>query len=328
VICNGANKTKVSETTNSGVGYLLNGFANIKRNNKYDIINKNGETLITGMNKSLNFNTKGVSIYYTKRRYGLIDTTGKPIDTATFIMYKPIKNTFLYQFKFNKTDKFGIKNFEGKEIHENLFNKVKRLDSNVFLATEKTNTYLLNAKTGAILLKIKNGKVKTTGNNKYLINKGSKWGLYAINEEWILPLKYNSISRFNASGFATFKKKNEVGYLLTNGSIVSIKPDKVPYVAKDTTTTPLHLDHDSTYIGINSINIPIRYHQLIQLDNGCYLATRQHQYILHSFDGSTLLNSDTWTDAKIMDKKIMNVHTTKGIQYYNLISRKWVWQNQ
>ncbi len=306
---------------------FINNFANIKSNDKYDIINKQGKTVITAMNKKLLFNTKGVAVYYSNRKFGLIDTTGTPVDTASYIHYKSIKNTFLYQFKANKSDNFGLKNHEGKTIHKNLFDKIKKLDSNVFLATEKTNTYLLNAITGNILLKIKNGKVKPAGDNKYLINNGKKWGIYALNQEWILPLKYSSISKFNSSGYATFKKKKNAEYLLTDNSIVTVKPAKIRYIPKDNTLDSLIVNQDSVYVGINSINIPIRYNNIVQFNNGCYLATRYNQFMLHSFQGTEILYSDTWTDANIIDKSIMKVNTVKGLRYYNLTLNKWVWEH-
>mgnify|MGYP006119490261 CR=1 FL=1 len=150
--------------------------------------------------------------------------------------------------------------------------------------------------------------------------------MFSDKGEWILPMKYSRVSKFNSSGFARATSKKGVFYVLSDYSITGEKPKN-----KSIKPSPLQIillgKDNEQYVGVLEASIPARYHEIARLKNGCYIGRRFHQYIVHTIKGQEVIDSDLWVSAQLIDNHIVEVFTNKSVKYFNLQTQQWVWGN-
>lgn len=300
---------------------FINGFANLYQNKKFSVINRKGEVVISSQQRLLVFNQLGSAIYYQNKKFGLIDTVGAIIDTAKYSSIRVIKGTNFFTFKRDKYGLEGILSSTGNVELPDKYKKIKHISSHIVqleLMSGKKGLYNLDTKK---LINPKYDKVKKAGNESYIVSKGAKAGLYHSVKGWLVPVKYKNISGFRY-GYATVKSKKENFYILENGNVVRNQPQKV-YTEKVIQDT-LYYDQKLGFVGLKSVNIPVQYHKIVQFEkNKCYVAIKFSKFVLHDYVGKTLLSSDTWLSAKILDNNVMKVQTVNGLKYYNFLQGKW-----
>lgn len=311
----------ILDTSVSEASEFQHGFAFLKLNEKYSIINRKGEVVLDSLSRALKFNRKGVAVYYENKKYGLLDTTGAIVDTAKYNQIKVIKGTDYYTFKVERNSELGVLNSKGEVVLESGYKKIKSLGGALLsleTATRKRGVFNLQTKE---LIKPKYDKVKSAGNQSVIISKGTMVGLYNQDKGWLVPVKQKSVSGFRY-GFATIKSKKENFYVLEDGTITTDQPKKV-YPIKAVADT-LTYDKKDSYVGLNKVNIPIRYDKVIQLEkNKSYIGMRFSKFTLHDYVGTTKITSDTWLSSEILDKDVLRVNTVEGIKYYNLLTEQW-----
>ncbi len=300
-----------------------NGFSSVRNQNMFNTINTNGVVIISNQSKPLFFNAAGVAVYYHEKNYGLIDSTGEIIDSAHYYFLKTIENTNLFMFKNNRQDELGIISSTGLKLQINEFKKVSHLADNLILITSKKGVGILNATTGKIVSKPSYSSIKYAGEGFLLVKKKTKWGLYNQFGAKILPLKYYAISYFRSNGYAMAKGKKNTFYVLTDGTITQDKPADPPKPECD--IQPLILNYLGEYCGIEKLKIPAQFHKITPFRNGCYLAERNHRYLITNLNGKVLLESDSWLAANIVDNYIMKVQLENSVKYYNLRTKTWVY---
>lgn len=305
---------------------FVNGFANIKIGDEYGVINRAGELVINNQKRKLVFNALGVAKKYENRKCYLIDTFGNNVDTMVYTSLSAIKYSTLFAYKLTKSDKWGLLNSSGEVLYHSLFDKVKSIDSGLILGLNGNQVKLINAHDGRELIDIKGAVIKKANQGVYLVNKGSKWGMFSDKGKWILPMKYSRVSKFNSSGFAIATSKKGVFYVLSDYSITGEKPKRKSIKPKPSQIILLPKDNEQ-YVGVLEASIPARYHEIVRLKNGCYIGRRFHQYIVHTIKGQEVIHSDLWVSAQLIDNEILEVMTTESVNYFNLNTLQWVWGN-
>ncbi|MCA0429679.1 MAG: WG repeat-containing protein [Bacteroidetes bacterium] len=195
------------------LGDFINGYAYFINNNKYGIITKQGETLISNLNWVSNINEDSVFIIKNNHFYGIINQFGHTLLEAKYDLITYIKNGF---YIIVKNDKYGFYN-----AHNKCFNTEIAFD---FLKEKETDYYsngkgfkLIKNNTQAII--DVNGKIGIdfgiydeiyfAENNLIKVKRKQKYGFVDRKLNLVIPYKYEKANDFkDSTTVVSYKNKN------------------------------------------------------------------------------------------------------------------------
>lgn len=229
----------------------------LSQNDKYGIINKNGEIVIKPSYTDIIIPNpeKDIFFCYNNEEVDVLNIKGEKI-FAGFEFVEPVKlknvaTTLNYEksiFKFKKDGKFGLINSQGKIIVKNEYEDIENLQlcEGIFLI-KKDNKYGIINGNGAFIIKPKYDNILSDGyytkengytKSGYIVvnktNEGYRYGYITNKGKVLLEDNYNSISRItlnsnNEDIYLIVSQKGQYGIFKNKKSIINMEYQSIDF---------------------------------------------------------------------------------------------------
>jgi len=189
------------------VGAFVNNFAKAQRDGYWGFIDTKGQPITNfkyievddfkydhAVVKEQRYNEKGE---YSLE--GVIDKNGKEIIPCLFssVYLQP------HHIVVENKGKYGAFDYSGKQIAQCVYDKLLYpLDDNsIFIKAKYDNKLGLIDATGEIILPYEFEEIFSGGHESFLVRKDSKWGVVDLNNNTMIPIKYNFINFVNSNRY-------------------------------------------------------------------------------------------------------------------------------
>lgn len=227
------------------VSLFINGFAQVRLNNKWGVIKQDGTLIIEVMANSIyRFDSNGLAKIKAYDKFGVINQLGEYVVPLEYYGVEIKKNYIQLR---NSIGQVALLNLKGKtfldfKYDQFNFNKNKSITSNVIIVKQENQFGLIQIKKNKVKKKIlpQYKSLKLLNNELLIAEKNDKYGLVDYKNNIILPFNYD-----------TFKK--EANYLLAEQDleykiiIKVIKPDYL-YYNRDFDEIKKEYDHQNKIV--------------------------------------------------------------------------------
>jgi hypothetical protein len=195
------------------LGDFINGYAYYVNNNKYGIITKNGETIISNLNWVSNLNEDSVFIIKYDHFYGILNQFGHTLLEANYDLITYIKNGF---YLIVKNDKYGFYNAHNKCFNtEIVFDYLKEKETEYYSNGKgfkliKNNTQAIADVNGKIGIDFGvYDEIYFAENNLIKVKRKQKYGFVDRKLNQIISYKYEKANDFkDSTTIVSYKNKN------------------------------------------------------------------------------------------------------------------------
>lgn len=298
----------------------------LKQNNQYGVIDRQGNTIITPEYNEIKIPNpeKAVFVCYQGESTKILNEKKEEI-TTNYSNIQPIQleniiGDLIYEksvLKYSKDGKYGLINFEGKEITKPIYDEINSLPykEGELLVKQNDKYGVINIK-GNTIIEMEYDEIKVDGyytdENKYqyagyiaLIKtpEGYRYGYLNEKGKEVLQTQYNAISRVteiqdNHNAYLIASKNGQFGVMKNEETIIANEYQSIQY---DGTNKVLVIEKSKKY-GIANLEgkviVPVQYNQIDI--TGIYFYAQNEQ-------GITVYNNNG-TEAQI-DANIAIVNT-------------------
>lgn len=197
-----------------------NYFITIGENEKYGVLNKNGEILINNEYQYIEYAFDDYFIATKNGKIGVLNYLNEIKIEFKYDVIQKIENTNILQAITTKDNTIELynKNLEKVTSMKNaiVYNK----DNYIEIVSDNNLIYLNND--GSII----SNKEILSQNTLLSYKKDDKWGFVDISGEIKIDAIYDMVTEFNSYGFAGIKKDNKWGVININGEVI-IEPSYI-----------------------------------------------------------------------------------------------------
>ena len=275
----------------------------IYQDNKWGVINQNGETIIDPSyqemivipDKTIDVFLCTYDVNYDEGTYKTKALNNKNQEIFTeynqieAIENKDESNNLWYEkgvLKIQKDEKYGLINLEGKQILEPTYDSITALPNieNAFLIM-KDNLYGIADKSGQIILDPKYQEIKNLGKDNlsgYIVKMpDSKYGIVDYSQAQILENKYDEIKPVYGNDLYVVTENNTTKVVEKGGKeIISSGIEEVSEILKNKENGIIFIN-SGKYGVMNlsgEITIPATYEDLKEGANGILIAKKENKY--------------------------------------------------
>lgn len=338
-----------------------------KENEKYGLIDFEGNKITKPLYNNISAleYKEGMLIVDVNGKYGVINTAGREVIPTKFDLIESdqysmsenhnINAGFIVAKKESNGYTYGYFNSNGKKLLDTVYREIKRINN----ITDDENAYLVVVKNGNTGL-LKNDKIILeceyediqfdSLNNFIIVQQQSKQGVYKLNGDMVIPIKYDNIiivgSSINAQIGDEVIVFDESGKPFSNENYISIIKNKDYYITIDKNEKYGVLDSklnkviDNKYNYLEYIN---NEYFIAQTDDGAGIIDSNENIVvsfkydvLNVIQGTEVIQGiiDERLDIfnmkieKIMSMDNARVSSKEGyIKIYNQYDRKYILNN-
>lgn len=321
----------------------------LKQDERYGVIDKYGNILISAKFDNIKIPNpeKGVFICYDDNNIKILNENQEDIfkefELVEPIRLKNIVSDLMYEktvLKYKKENKYGIINFEGKQITKAIYDEIDSFSNREgqLLVKQGDKYGIINIK-GNKIVDIQYNQIvsdnyyKQQGGYKYSgyiigikTNEGYRYGYLNYDGKEILKCQYNELSRIidieDEKDLCLICAKDGRYGLNRNG--INIIANEYQSIRYDKTTNNVVVEKSKKY-GVSNLNgkiiIPLDY---IQIDiNGMYLYAKKEQgTIVFDKDGKEVNMSADSVKLQVENEEyIININSIEGMTLYGVTNK-------
>lgn len=196
------------ETTNEN--YIIT----IDAEDKFGIVNKDGQTLIKNKYEYIEYAFGNYFIVTENGKVGVIDINKGEVIEFKYDIIQKVKNKDILQAIISNTNTIEIYNNKMQKQVSIKNTILYTYDDYIKLISDSDMKYLDNY--GNII----SNKDILQNNKLFAYNKNGKWGFVDRGENIVVEAKYDIVTEFNQYGFAGVKKDNKWGVVNEEGNII------------------------------------------------------------------------------------------------------------
>ncbi len=197
-----------------------NGCSFIQLNDKWSLINRNGEQIISRQFDRINkFSDNGLASVRIDGKYGYINTKGEIVIPYQFDSANNFTDNGLARIEIN--DKFGFINAEGEIVIPCKFDSAEDFTVNGLAKVDIDYEYgFINTK-GEIVIPCQFDSVYNFQDNGLAaVRIDGKYGFINTKGEIVIPCQFDRVNNFSDNGLARIEIDDKYGYINEKGEIV------------------------------------------------------------------------------------------------------------
>ncbi len=162
---------------------------------KYVFFDKKGNYLFNRQfDYATMFSEKGKAFVSINNQYFSINTKG---DLSDPIAFEKVLSIGALNFAGKRDNKWALLNLEGEEITDFLYDDVVTSSYHGYIQVYiKDKTGLIDSE-GHIIIEPEYDNLYSYGDHLFVVSKNNKYGITDLKNNWILPIEYNSISKYH-----------------------------------------------------------------------------------------------------------------------------------
>ena len=211
------NKRIIIEPQYNFVSPFHEGFAIVRKETKYGMINETGKVVIPIEYTNVTAYSNGISFVQNGDNYGGFDTSGKIIVPFSPYYMKDISNRVAIA---DSSYNYGLLTLNGERLTDFKYGSADRLNDNLIRVLEDASLGIIN-NTGKVILPSKYSTIDYFYNGFSRVNIDKKWGFINSNGIIVIDTKFDDIGNFNSCNVASYKSDNKWGLIDSNGKYIT-----------------------------------------------------------------------------------------------------------